>query len=488
MGPTRPAGPGAVGRVTRAAVLGYWLWPALLTLGLGLVRLNRPALWADELATWGAVRLSWGRLFRLLHNADAVIGPYYVVEKAWTTLFGTSTVGLRLSSVLAMAVAAGLVARLGARLGGGRWPGLLAGLGFALVPATSRYAQEARPYSFTVMLAVLATLLLAGLLERPGTGRTAWYALVILLLGAAHLVGVLLLVGHAVPVLLRRGRDLLARWLVGSVVAVLILVPLAWLGHRQRAEVAWIEPAHWRTLVGAPGVFFGAAAVGGAVVVLAVLGLARTARGGARPAILLACWAIAPVVVLYAIGTAIPAFFPRYLIYTMPASILLVGVFLARTGRYRAVAVLAVVAALGAPAQASIRGPAGHNHDTAGAAAIIAGGQRPGDAIVYALHEQVVPWEARDTVARYVPADRRPRDVFATRPQRLDGRLTAEECPDLAGCLAAADPPRIWVLRYQTHPDPLDGIGEPKESLLRAHYRLARVWLVKGLTVGLLTR
>jgi mannosyltransferase len=91
-------------------------------------------------------------------------------------------------------------------------------------------------------------------------------------------------------------------------------------------------------------------------------------------------------------------------------------------------------------------------------------------------------------VARYVPADRRPRDVFAVTTQRTDCRLTAVECPDPAGCLAAADPPRIWVLRYQSHPDPLAGIGEPKESLLRARYRLARVWSVRGLTVGLLTR
>jgi mannosyltransferase len=397
-------------------------------------------------------------------------------------------VALRLPSVLAMAVAAGLVTVLGARLGGGRWAGLLAGFGFALVPATSRYAQEARPYAFTILFATLATLLLAGLLERPSNGRVAWYALAVLLLGAAHLAGVLLVVGHGVPVLLRRGRGVLTRWLVGSAAAVLILVPLAWLQHRQRAEIAWIGPARWRTLIGAPSVIFGAAAVGGALVALAVLGLTRTARGGTRPALLLAGWAIAPALVLYAIGTATPAFFPRYLLYTMPASILLAAVFLARTGRYRAVVVLAVVAALGAPAQASIRGPAGHNHDTAGAAAIIARGERPGDAIVYALHEPVVPWEARDIVARYVPADRRPRDIFAVTPQRIDGRLTAVECPDLAGCLAAADPPRIWVLRYQSHPDPLDGIGEPKESLLRARYRLAGVWSVRALTVGLLTR
>ncbi|GAA5183459.1 hypothetical protein GCM10023322_22780 [Rugosimonospora acidiphila] len=503
------------------------------------------------------MRLSWGRLFRLLHDVDAVLGPYYTVEKAWTTLFGTSTVALRLPSVLAMAAAAALVAVLGARLGGGRWPGLLAGLVFAVVPATSRYAQEARSYAFTILLAVLATWVLVRLLERPTAGRAAGYGVAVAGLGAAHLAGLLLLVGHAVAVLAawapgRRpepasgvasgtpggaqpgeagapgpdparpagagetagravptaARAAAWRWLVAAGLAVLVLAPLARLGHRQRAQISWIAPSSWRTLAGEPAVILGDAGVGAAVVVLALLGLCRLGlsrlgsgrdrsgrdgsgrddRAGTRPALLLAGWAVAPVVVLYLAGEFTPAFWPRYLLYTMPALVLLAAIFLAGIGRRWAVAALIVVALFGATAQAAIRGPAGHNHDTRGAAAIIAAGDRPGDAIAYALREPVVPWEARDIVARYVPADRRPRDVFEVAPQRVDGRLTATECPDLAGCLAAANPGRIWVLRYQSQPDPLRDLGQPKEDLLRAHYSVTRVWLLEGLTVGLLTR
>jgi mannosyltransferase len=475
----------------RFAVRAFWLWPALITTGLGLSRLGSPALWADELATWGAVRLSWGGLFRLLRGVDAVVGPYYVLIKAWTTPAGTSTVALRLPSVVAMGCAAALVAILGARLGagtgsssGGRWTGLLAGLAFALVPATSRYAQEARPYAFTVLFAVLATLLLVRLSDRPTAGRAAGYAGALALLGAAHLAGLLVLVGHAAPVLLRRDRGLLVRWLVAAGAALLVLAPLAWAGHRQRAQIDWIGPSHWRTLAGVPAEIFNDGGVGVGFLVLALLALSRR-----RPAVLLASWAVGPVVALYVVGKITPAFWPRYLLFTMPAWVLLAAIFLGRrTGRVRAVAVLVALGLLGAPAQDAIRQPDGHNHATTEAAAIIAAGQRPGDGIVYALHEPVVPWEARDIVARYVPAARRPRDVFAVAPQRTGGRLTATECADLAACLAAANPDRIWVLRYETQPDPLVGIGEPKETLLRSRYHLARLWLVKGLTVGLLTR
>ncbi len=132
---------------TRLAPL-YWLAPALLTFALGCWRARRPALWADELATWSAVRLSWSQLWQLLGQVDATVGPYYAALKLWTDLAGTGNLALRLPSVLAMAGAAGLVTVLGTRLSGGsRRTGLLAGLLFAVVPAASRYAQEARPYA-----------------------------------------------------------------------------------------------------------------------------------------------------------------------------------------------------------------------------------------------------------------------------------------------------------------------------------------------------
>ena len=138
---------------------------------------------------------------------------------------------------------------------------------------------------------------------------------------------------------------------------------------------------------------------------------------------------------------------------------------------------------LAAPGQTAIRTPDGHNHATADAAGIIAANERSGDGIAYALDERVVPWEARDIVARYVPAARRPRDVFALTPQRVDGHLTATECADPASCLDTT--PRLWVLRYQNLADPLAGIGQPKEDLLRSRYRLEKLWLVRGLTVAL---
>jgi mannosyltransferase len=454
----------------------FWAWPAGLMLVLSLYQITRPALWADELATWGAVRLGWGPLFRLLGNVDAVVGPYFVVTKAWTSLAGTSTFALRLPSAVAMVAATALLTVLGARLVSVR-VGMLAGLAFALVPTTSRYAQEARPYAFVILFAVLATLALVWLLDRPSWVRAVAYGACVAILGAFHLVALLLLVAHGIVV----GRARLLRWAAAAGAAVLVLLPLAWLGHRQSAQISWLEPAAWRTLVGSPDTIFGAGVVGGFVIALCLLAVRRE-----PPAILATAWAVAPILALFVIGEVITLFWARYLLYTLPGFVLLAALFLGRLSTRLAAASLIALALLAAPAQTGIRTSDGHNHATTAAAGTIAANEQPGDGIAYALNERVVPWEARDIVARYVPAAKRPRDVFAVTPQRVDGHLTATECADLVACLDAT--PRLWVLRYENLADPLANIGPGKEELLRSRYRLDKLWLLRGLTVALYVR
>jgi mannosyltransferase len=476
----------SLGRVGGLAVRVYWLWPALLTLVGAGWGLGAPALWADELATWGAVRLGWGSLFRLASHVDAVVTPYFVVAKLWSTVAGTSPVALRLPSVLAMVASAALVAVLGTRVGG-RWVGLVAGLTFAVVPATSRFAQEARPYAFVVFFAVLASLLLLRFLERPGFRTGLPYALAVLLIGAFHLVGLLLLLAHAVVAWVGRRGDESAqwhfpRWAVWAGCGVLPALPLVWYGARQSHQISWIPPAHLHTILAAPDAIFVGAGVGGALIVLAVLSFSRRSNR-----LLLASWALVPAIALAVIGQFTALFWPRYLLFTMPAWVLLAALTLSRLARTQAVAVVVTLTLIGMPTQTAIRTADGHGQGTSQLGAIIADGYRTGDAIAYSLLESA-PWVARDVISRYVPAARQPLDVFALTPQRADGHFAATECADLTACLDRADPPRMWVVRLRTQADPLSGIGTAKETLVRSRYRMSGLWLVKDLTVALYVR
>jgi mannosyltransferase len=329
------------------------------------------------------------------------------------------------------------------------------------------------------MFAILATLLLVRLADRPTVANGAWYALAVAGLGAFHLVALLLLVAHA-PMVWRRAQ---LTWAVAAGIGVLPVLPLAWLGYRQSAQISWIKPAHWRDLLGAPDTLFVAGVVGGFLIVLGLLAASRRWE-----ALLLLSWALVPVGALFVIGKVTPLFWPRYLLYTVPAWVLLAALTLGRLSRVRAAALLVALALLAHPEQFELRAADGHSHGDRQAAGIIAANEQPGDGIAYKLNEQPEPWEARDLVARYVPAGKQPRDVFAVTPQRTDGHLVATECADLVVCLDRANPPRLWIIRFGSAPDPLANLGQPKEDLLRARYRLDRIWLVRGLTVALLAR
>ncbi|PZF95462.1 glycosyltransferase family 39 protein, partial [Micromonospora deserti] len=251
-GPGRPA---SAARVT-------WLAPTLITLAVELAGIGHAQPWRDELATWSAASRPLGDLARLAGTIDAATAPYYLFMHGWLAVFGDSVTALRLPAAVAMAAAAGLTAVLGDRLVGAR-AGLLAGLLFAVLPGTSRYGQEARPYALATLFAVLATLLLVAALRRPGPGRWAGYAAAVAALGLTHLIALTLLAAHAVAVLAagRRGLPPVpgttgggdraaaqrhpVRWFLFALVpAALLVTPLVLLARRQRArQLDWVDAA-----------------------------------------------------------------------------------------------------------------------------------------------------------------------------------------------------------------------------------------------------
>lgn len=456
----------------------WWAWvvPGLAMLMLGSIGLSGPALWTDELQTWGMSVTSWHQMWPVMRWVDAVLAPYYTFTWAWAHLFGGSDVVLRLPSVLAMAGTAALVGALGARLASAR-AGLLAGLVLALLPASSRFAQEARPYALTTFAATLATLLLVRALDRPTLGRFAGYAAAVALAGLMNEIAVLLLAAHAWYVLAFHRRAS-GRWLTTALIAALPLLPLFWFGYRQRNQVAFIRSAGFYSFEPFTRVVLGGAAVAVAVALLALFALPLR-----QPAALFTAWAVVPTTALILISLAVPMFLPRYLVFTLPAWALLAGRTIDRFRTPWAATALAGILALGISAQVTIRQPDGHEGQaTRDAAAILTALATPADGVVYALDEPGGGWTTRDLVAHYVPANHRPRDLLATRPPRTNGQLLAGECAFVARCLG--NPGRIWVIRLGSLADPLDGLGPAKEVALRG-YRVDRVWRPGQMTVAL---
>jgi mannosyltransferase len=463
-----------------------WLAPSVLMLVIGRWRIGRPGLWPDELATVNAATLPVKELLRLVREIDAVDAPYYLVMHGWVKLFGVSEVAIRLPSLLVMAAAAGATALLGRRLFNSEL-GLLAGLLFAVHPITARYGQEARAYAFTILFAVLATLVLTYLLARPTWWSVLGYAACLAGMGLFHLMSLFLVAGHAVAVGIWWWSHRPSRtpwwWLGATGIGLAAVAPQVWLGYSQKASASWIREPQARQLLAAIDGIHGSGVVAGVLLGVALLGW----RNGWKQW-MLASWAVVPVLALYAVSiTVLPLYYTRYLLFTAPALVLLAAAGL--SGRFRlGLLVVLAVAVVGVPQQLTYRAPDGHRYDTRAAAALINRNFQPGDGIAYALNEPVIPWGARDLVARYVRPDRQPTDVFAVSPQRVDGHFLAEECADadLTACLG--DTQRLWVIRYRTLTDPLVGIGPAKEAVLRERYALSKLWLVTNFTVALYQR
>ncbi|MEU9826766.1 glycosyltransferase family 39 protein [Micromonospora chersina] len=500
-----------------------WAAPGLLTLVVTVTGIGHAQPWRDELATWSAATRPVPDLVRLAGTIDAATGPYYLLMHGWTALFGTSPTALRLPSALAMAGAAALTARLGARLAGPR-AGLLAGLLLTVLPVTSRYGQEARPYALATLLAVLATLLLVGALGRPTWRRCTGYAVAVAALGLLHLIALTLLAAHALVVLLvaargraaagldppagpappaeeahavtggaapcaghpagARGPDVVWRWLVALLPAAVLVAPLVLAAGRQRGrQLDWVRLVRVDDLAALPGALAQSGVVGGLLVGLAALGAGRLGRRALLPgaAVLL------PVLLLFAAGTAVPLWVTRYLVFTVPFACLLAGAALAGVRLAPALAVVTLAGLLGLPDQAALRRthewPRTAPVDYAGVARIVADHEQPGDAVVYSPRDS---WLFPDLGLAYHLGARRPRDVLVVRDQRQRADLWAAECDRPAECLAGVD--RVWLVVTGRRADPLAAVPGAKGDALRDAFTVRQVWPRPGLTVALLTR
>lgn len=312
-----------------------------------------PQLWRDELATWSAASRSLPQLWAMLHNIDAVLGVYYFGLHLWMTVFGDSPTAMRLPSVIAMTVAAGVVALIGRRLAG-RTAGLASGFVFALIPSVSRYAQEARPYAFASLFAALATLMFLRAMERPHWSRWALYSVMLAAAGAANLIALCVAVAHLVILLwdffqrtVRVGGDgtpesgrripgarlssegvpplaLVVRFCVAAVVGGILVSPLALEGHRQQSwQIGSGTTPHTAELIGVSGgiwqELFSSVPAAAVIMLLAVVGLVAAPDARRRTLVGYAlALAIVPVVTVYVVSRGPTSYWTyRYMLFSI---------------------------------------------------------------------------------------------------------------------------------------------------------------------------
>jgi mannosyltransferase len=394
----------------------------------------RPSLWFDEAATISASTRSVPELWGLLHNIDAVHGLYYFVMQGWFAVFPATEFWSRLSSCVAVGIAAAGVVVV-AKQFSTRTLAVCAGVVFAILPRVTWAGIEARSYALTAAAAVWLTVLVVGAARRNKAALWPLYGLALVAATLLNVFVVLMVVVHAVAVaVVAKSRATLVWWGATSTVAVLAVAPFLVFCRTQIAQVRWISPLHAGTVVDiAQEQYFDHSvpfAVLAGVVLLAPLMLRRPwETQNRRLALIALAWIALPtlVLVLYSVVQT-PIYYPRYLCFTTPAMAVLMAVCIVALFRSRELvtAVLAAFALAATPNYLlSQRGPyAKEGMDFSQVADVITAHASPGDCLIL------------DNTTTWKPGPIRP--LTAARPAAYEKLL------DPGRGLRAAQRNRLW--------------------------------------------
>ncbi len=309
-----------------AILLTAWAWR--------LYGLDAQSLWRDEV---DSLIFATRPLAQVLANftRPGENGPlYFLLLRPWLLLVGQSAYALRFPSALMGVLAVALLYVWGRRLFSPTL-GLVAALLLAVNPYHLWYSQEAKMYALLVVMTLAALWAFAQALAR---GK-AWRWLVWLILTSAcfyiHVLGVFVIPLQLVWFLLTpRWRSAWRGYVLALAALILPYIPLIWwqwkllanpnfrTGHpfvpfdrmlltTWGAQLQGIPPVPTPWLFAAP-IFL----------LLAAIFLPTTSP---RPRRLLLSWWLLPILGVFLISLRSPIFTDRYLIWTLPALVLMLA-------------------------------------------------------------------------------------------------------------------------------------------------------------------
>ena len=459
--------PSQVERLTAVRAVFLFLLTAA-GLAARLFCLTCKPFWFDETFSVEVARLTWPNFIHLLWWREANMSFYYVLLRIWLH-FGHSPFFIRSLSAVIAAATLPAVYWLGSLLFDCR-VALVAAALLAFNGYDVRYAQEARSYSLFVLLATLSSGSLIAFLEKPTRARRIAYIVSSILAVYSHFYALLLLIAHWLAWRWRdkpgedestrsAGRQMKSAWIAIGIAVLPLLIFVAKTGA---GPIRWIHRPGLLDLVmfsvyftdGFPLIYFGAS-------LLTLLPLQKDLFGRGQSwerwrVQFLFIWFLFPILLTVLLSFARPVFLPRYMIFCIPALMLLTARGLASM-RPGWLSVLVVCGTLLLSTQFL---PFVYSHDfdderdaSVAAANMILDHARPGDAVMFHIAETRIPYEfvrslrlRRNTASPDFKASLGPEIIFPHHGPGLDyrdftGKPTAEllrkELPEHQ---------RIWVM------------------------------------------
>jgi mannosyltransferase len=425
---------------------------------LSMVSIGRGSFSLDESVSVTLARSSWHSFGHTIVHREANMSFYYLLLRFWTELGHSEAVARSFSVVASLGTLATIM--VVARQLFDRRTAIIAGILLAVDPLIVFFAQDARGYALSILLATASSALFA----RAVTSETRWgpwvaYVVVSVLATYTNFWVALMLIGHAASLAFLPPRRAPWRRLVPTgVVLGILLVPLALLIRTtDEGGVSWEAGSSAGKLftkvrADVPHPVIDIVVL---LVVAFVIGIAAVVRRHPKttvvvdnwPVMFALCWLVVPVVIVVLLSLAYqPVLVLRYLGICFPPFILLAAYVLSRVTRVPvarlAVLVLVLVSGVGLWTWYSRGTP----EDFRGAVDSLAEQARPGDGLViFAPYNRVpVEWYMHDhPVAESRLQPLFPAGPWSTDALRYDASINATE----SGIRTAVQGyHRVWLL------------------------------------------
>jgi len=306
---------------------------------LRLLHLGSKSLWQDEPATVALARMSWPQFVHVWWHGEASYqAAYFLLMRGWLHL-GQSEAFIRLPAAMFGIASIPLIYAVARKLVGIE-AALAAAAVLAFSPTHVYYSQEARSYTLTILLVLVSSWFFVRAVQQNREADWALWTIFSVLAVYSHLFASFVLVAQACSLLAHEkpapwkrmiGHALLILGITApGMIVVFVVVP-------QTAIYAWMNKATPRQVLHL-ALFLGGS--GEKLVLSAILWIAAVRsifrdrvldEGGDRfwRGILLVSWAVVPIVLNGLLSLYHPIFVQRYMIFCLPATIMLAGLGMA---------------------------------------------------------------------------------------------------------------------------------------------------------------
>jgi mannosyltransferase len=358
--------------------------------GLRLFHLGAKGLWQDEPATVAIARMPWRRFVEVWWHGEASFQSlYFLLMRGWLH-FGNSEAWIRLPAAIFGIAAIPAIYFLARKLVG---PGPALASAAMLTFSTTHvvYSQDARTYTMTILLVLLSSWFFVRAVEQDREKDWILWTIFSVLSVYGHYFASLVMVAQAVSLFFYKKPVPWKKMIVHAFIILAIALPGMTYVFRTSTEFLTgayeVKPTpkellHLLLFLGGSGEKL---VLAGILWVAGVVGIRRERRSACPEAfwrgMLIILWIVVPIFLIGLASLHYPMFVQRYMIFSLPAAIMLAGCGMSALPR-RHIGLWLVIALCAASVVNIVRGYYKPREDWRGATNAIIASASSGDAVL----------------------------------------------------------------------------------------------------------